>query len=378
MSTLNVIVKKRNPTDTGWDTLLPITTAENVMMNEAQSLADLSIDALYSYFAWCANVNIDSVESAFGKNNEEYIKQIGKQLAMYAWYKGNSKTTYPFTNLMLANTLEETLSDIDSREELGESLNLLDLLALSPYALSVAKPYMPTPDATPEVVVVGSLLTATAATLINVETDLVSVVAPYSGVYTAHPRACAVLTADTYHLKLYRNTTLLKDVTANSDFANWPNTSDLTFSAVAGDVIKLTAKSDGSGKTWQAIGLVLTADREVADLSGIAVGNLPLFIKPATGGYTTATVIPFYTCPTTKTYRVYLSGWIYTAPDVAKYALYKNGVVVSVMDPIGQFYDVACTAGDILQVRLYSASTASRVHMMAICGVSNPNVFPVV
>ena len=33
MTTYNTTIKKRNPTNTGWDSILPITTAENVLVN---------------------------------------------------------------------------------------------------------------------------------------------------------------------------------------------------------------------------------------------------------------------------------------------------------------------------------------------------------
>ena len=39
-----------------------------------------------SYFAFVGNINADMVAAAFGKNNENFIKNIGKQLAMYGWY----------------------------------------------------------------------------------------------------------------------------------------------------------------------------------------------------------------------------------------------------------------------------------------------------
>jgi len=34
MTTFNTVIKKRNPTNDGWDSILPITTAENVLINE--------------------------------------------------------------------------------------------------------------------------------------------------------------------------------------------------------------------------------------------------------------------------------------------------------------------------------------------------------
>lgn len=34
MTTYNTVIKKRNPANDGWDTILPITTADNVLINE--------------------------------------------------------------------------------------------------------------------------------------------------------------------------------------------------------------------------------------------------------------------------------------------------------------------------------------------------------
>lgn len=41
MTTFNTVIKKRNSTNDGWDSILPITTAENVLINEeGDSVAD--------------------------------------------------------------------------------------------------------------------------------------------------------------------------------------------------------------------------------------------------------------------------------------------------------------------------------------------------
>lgn len=50
MATYNTLIKKRNASNTGWDSILPITTAENVLINEqgdtvATHLADIVTDS---------------------------------------------------------------------------------------------------------------------------------------------------------------------------------------------------------------------------------------------------------------------------------------------------------------------------------------------
>ena len=47
------------------------------------------------------------LDAAFGKGNEDSIVGLGRQLAMYAWFKGDSKTLHPFTKLMKCNSLDD-------------------------------------------------------------------------------------------------------------------------------------------------------------------------------------------------------------------------------------------------------------------------------
>lgn len=69
-------------------------------------------DRTDSYQAFVAAVNEDTVSAAFGKNNEDMIKGVGRQLAMYAWFKGEDKDDYPFTNLKSMSTLKDMNHDI--------------------------------------------------------------------------------------------------------------------------------------------------------------------------------------------------------------------------------------------------------------------------
>lgn len=89
-----------------------------------------------SYLAFCGAVNSNSLDSAFGKNNESKLTNIGNQLAMYAWFKGEDESTYPYTNLKQKKTLEDCLTDANSMAEIWASSNLWDLINTSPYALA--------------------------------------------------------------------------------------------------------------------------------------------------------------------------------------------------------------------------------------------------
>lgn len=87
-----------------------------------------------SYMAFCGNANAGSLDAAFGKNNESLIYGIGRQLAMYSWFKGDSKVDFPYTNLITKDKLSDCLADVYSFMEIINSPNLLALVNASPYA----------------------------------------------------------------------------------------------------------------------------------------------------------------------------------------------------------------------------------------------------
>ena len=74
-------------------------------------------NCIASYLAFVGNVNADMIDAAFGKNNEDLIKNLGLQLAMYAWYKGFEKENYTFTNLRCSETLNDIFSNINAIKE---------------------------------------------------------------------------------------------------------------------------------------------------------------------------------------------------------------------------------------------------------------------
>jgi hypothetical protein len=91
-----------------------------------------------SYMAFCANVNVNSLDAAFGKNNESNILNIGRQLAMYAWFNGLSSSTYPFTHLCVKGSLYDCLNDVASLVELFSDFTyIVPLIRLSPFALGL-------------------------------------------------------------------------------------------------------------------------------------------------------------------------------------------------------------------------------------------------
>lgn len=94
-------------------------------------------DKLLSYMAFCTNLNTNSLDAAFGKNNESEVLNIGKQLAMYCWFKGDSKIAYPFTNLITCNSFLECLTNSEALLEILKNENILSLIATSQYANTI-------------------------------------------------------------------------------------------------------------------------------------------------------------------------------------------------------------------------------------------------
>lgn len=118
----------------GWDN--PISASGGTMTGSLMLYANPTKDleaaskryvdgaTLESYFALCTNANEDSILCALGKNNEDRIRMLGLQLAMYAWFKGESKTDYPFTELSKC----DTLADISNNDSAWRELCFNDLL----------------------------------------------------------------------------------------------------------------------------------------------------------------------------------------------------------------------------------------------------------
>lgn len=103
-------------------------------LNSNVDKALLSAYSPVSYMTFCTNYNTNSLDAAFGKNNEDKIFKIGEQLAMYAWFKGDSKVAYPFTNLIQCNTLTDCYTNANA--EMIANSNITNLLKTSPFAVS--------------------------------------------------------------------------------------------------------------------------------------------------------------------------------------------------------------------------------------------------
>lgn len=90
-----------------------------------------------SYIAFCSNINADSLDAAFGKNNESTMLSIGRQLAMYSWFKGTSQSSNPYSTIAGIDTFRSIYANLTAIMEVEATSALIDLINLSPFAKSI-------------------------------------------------------------------------------------------------------------------------------------------------------------------------------------------------------------------------------------------------
>lgn len=91
--------------------------------------------ATSSYIAFCTKANTNSVESAMGKNNEDFVRGIGKALALYARFQNpdlDLETDFP--NLISKGSLAEIFDDAESLNEVVSNADLYSFLNSFPYS----------------------------------------------------------------------------------------------------------------------------------------------------------------------------------------------------------------------------------------------------
>ena len=111
------------------DGVMTVTKWTECPCPEPEPLCETVISTdLSSYFAFCSCGTVKTSETmidcAFGKNNEDRIFNLGLQLAMYSWYKGDSKTDYPFTELSKCCHLTDIENNNAAFKELWENNTL--------------------------------------------------------------------------------------------------------------------------------------------------------------------------------------------------------------------------------------------------------------
>lgn len=106
------------------------TTLDKLTVDEGLGIA---IGGNSSYLAFASNTNWKSVETAFGRLNEEYIFGIGRQLAMLGYYLGVSKSEL-FPNLKQCQTLNDISANANAFAEIKAQTGLYAFLRSCPYA----------------------------------------------------------------------------------------------------------------------------------------------------------------------------------------------------------------------------------------------------
>ena len=218
-----------------------------------------------SYQAFCTAANSDSLDAAFGKNNEENIKFVGKQMALYSWFKGDSKVSYPFTGLKTRNTFANCYTN--SYSEIRANTNLLNLIFASPYARDACKSYIPMPGNYPIKQTDQQFITKIASDTLS------TIIVPKNGYYRVKFKS-STSTFENFNFTISLNGSTLH--TVSSDKLDY--SSDIILKA--GDVISasvnFTADNDHRGVicspimlcTSRPIGLPTTpADGNVVVLS---------------------------------------------------------------------------------------------------------------
>ena len=104
--------------------------------NDSATHLLLDSRAIPLYLTFCGNVNADMRDAAFGKNNEEFIANIGRAMAMYCWYKGDSKETFPYTAIRLLDTLADIANSSSAWLEIANSQTMQTFINASDYAKS--------------------------------------------------------------------------------------------------------------------------------------------------------------------------------------------------------------------------------------------------
>lgn len=93
--------------------------------------------AMASYIALCSNVNLDSVNSALGMNNEENAYGVCTALAYYSYFKGTSESEKPFYNLRRCTNLRSLLDNTSGLLEASSDSIISNFILNNAYANSI-------------------------------------------------------------------------------------------------------------------------------------------------------------------------------------------------------------------------------------------------
>jgi len=149
MTTFNTVIKKRNPTNDGWDSILPITTAENVLINEegdsvATHLAKKATDEALGH------VKSDGVTTTIDANGVIKCKrkETTSAITYYVRTNGNDsndgsaddaahafKTIKKATSLLEGLTAKHTITINIKTGTYAEGIDLKNIISFSTISL---------------------------------------------------------------------------------------------------------------------------------------------------------------------------------------------------------------------------------------------------
>ena len=333
-----------------------------------------------SYLAFCGNVNTDILDSAFGKNNEDLITGIGRQLAMYSWFKGDSKTTFPFTVSKTKNTLSEILADTTATEEIAKNSYVVELLEASSYAKGVVKNKIPMPVSEGSVVIASNIksIGSSYATVPNVPYTFATITAPYSGIYLLDMRYVWIGSDDTYNITVKINNVSVFSQNYTPNYYSYQT--KINISVAKNDVIDciITNKYTSNKTLFGGHGAFLISDRPLTCTSASSIGNTPIWNIPNVDYSKSANLTEAFTAPYAGTFRLLCAGKSYTVGSSTYFAVYKNGVLYATpTTDQGEYFDIPMNAGDTIQGYTNGNSSVNNGHsyftIFTICKTTNQN-----
>lgn len=365
--------------------VVPVANGGTGSTTGAAAIAALGIDVAIanadklaqrdSYMAWCANVNTNSLDCAFGKNNEDLMFGIGMQLAMYAWFKGDSKVTYPFNTLKTKQTFLECYSQ--AYTEIRANHKLLELIAASPYAKAACVYYIPYSGDIPTALSTFDFKTFAEAR--GPDSLYATTTIPASGYYKIQVAGSTRTSGGMGSFNVNVNGSSIGTFSFYSSFS----VSDKYLNA--GDVVTVTGSNVSMFGTMTP--LIISATRPIVYPTTPTAGNRIIQFsfatkwQPRTNKWTVGafqTVYTFAAVPKTGTYRVQYYYGIWEEDSTVYFGeqlilqVRVNGAVVHQVGPglpnqltwpTQVIADINCNAGDVITV----GYTCTAEWMAAVC-----------
>lgn len=340
-----------------------------------------------SYLAFCTRANSDSLDAAFGKNNTDIISEIGKQIAMYAWFRGASKTTHPFNLVKTLNSFNDIVNNTAATEEMVKAPFTAELINASPFARNLIKNKVPLPPTTYDDEtgsIISSVLTPGSITLPSYTEVVVSTItAPYSGMFKLYTDFVMYYDERDYIYRVtVNNVEVYKHTKTMSNYSYRHETTNI--SCAKNDIIKvMITNGHSSSRTAKSIGTFLVAERPFIFPSNYAVGDIPIWGNKNGGWSSRSRDGAYYKtgfiAPKTGTYRIYTAGHSYdTTGDMA---IGKNEKTILAEVPgSGTYTNITLNAGDSLSCWLAGNPNVNNGYsvfsIVAVCASVNPNTFP--